>query len=410
MIFGGRTQITGVLTLESDMHIGVSDTKSIDSKPEVSLIARGVGDVPIIPASSLKGVLRAALSISDANAIFGDGSEHRQGKGHAAMLWLDHARLETNANGLEGLSKETPINGVFEATHVALDPKTGAAEEHKLFTREMVAKGATFSFRANWFGNDLGELAQTFAVLRDGIQLGSGASKGQGRASVCPTTLCLKVFSPEHGKLEEQELDASDFCVLIDAIGVATGSAKTIKLTLEGEGPFLSVRDTAGHNSGNIMQPMVRDGKPLLWPHSIAGALRARARWLAALRDGDHNDTPSKSRKRDEMGDDNLSPVERLFGITGRKSNLTVKSVNCTAPGSRVVLQNNSIDRFTGATIDTALYGKNAFWQPCFEIELEVTGEHDLLQILLDDLDVNGLELGHGSSTGFGWFGVEVAQ
>ncbi len=417
MIFGRRIEITGTLTLSSDMHIGVSDTGRDSEEHELALVARGVGGAPIIPASSLKGVLRAGLSAHDANAIFGDPSEHREGEGHAARLWLDHAWLATHPENLSGLSKEPTGGGVFQATHVALDPATGAAEEHKLFSREMVAAGATFSFRADWFpaeGDDITTLAPVFAMLRDGVQMGRGATKGHGRVELDTTTLSLQEYLPKDGALDRQNQDVCDFYEAIEKIGDTARPTRRITLTLAAEGPFLSVREIGGPNRRNEMQPLEQDGKPVLWPESLAGALRARARWLAALdgANGDHKDAPSTRRSREDLANDKLSDVERLFGVTGRKGALTVRSVVCVTPGEVVHLQNNSIDRFTGGTRDEALYGKCAFWQPCFHAVLEIEGEHELLNTLLEDLKKEGetLELGHGASTGFGWFMVEVAD
>lgn len=408
MIFGHRIEITGNLTLLSDMHIGVSDSGLNDEGHEVSLVARGEGGAPIIPASSLKGVLRAALPVDIANKIFGYASQHREGEGQAARFWLDHAWLDTPAGELSGLSKEAPANGVFTAKHVALDPKTGAAEEHKLFSREMVAAGATFHFRGNWFGGDITELAPLFAILSDGVQLGQGGTKGHGRAKLDLSSLYLKEYLPDNGSLRCEAKSCNDLYRAIEDIGETARDIRLITLELEAEGPFLSVRETGGHNRKNQMLPLEKDGEPVLWPESLAGALRARARWLAALvaENGDHADCPSKSRSRDELADNNISDVERLFGVTGRKGQLTIISVTCAVPGQKVRFQNNSIDRFTGATRDEALYGKQAYWQPCFKTELEIEGEHALLEILLADLKTEGLELGHGASIGFGWFKV----
>lgn len=413
MIFGQRIQITGTLTLQSDMHIGVSDTGRDSNEHELSLVARGLDEKPIIPASSLKGALRAGLDVDKAKAIFGDASEHREGEGHAARLWLDHAWLASYPSGLNGLSAEAPATGIFQAKHVAMDPATGASEEHKLFSREMVAAGSTFCFHADWFpgeGEDVTTLAPIFAMLRDGVQIGKGATKGHGWITLDTTTLSLQEYLPKDGELEKQYVKATDFCEAIDKIDSTSRASQQITLILQAEGPFLSVREVGGHNRQNELQPLEMDGKPVLWPESLAGALRSRARWLAALADnnGDHKDNPSVNRNREDLADNCLSEVERLFGVTGRKGALTVRAVTCKTSGDRVHFNNNSIDRFTGATRNESLYGKSAFWQPCFEVRLEVDGEHSLLDELLADLKTQGLELGHGTSIGFGWFTVEI--
>ncbi len=420
MIFGARLTITGKLKTDSDLHIGGSNKEFVteDGKQrEVAALARWHDGKPFIPASSLKGVLRAALKQAgeDEKAVFGEGSEHERDKGYAARLWLDHAVLETEGAPPSNLSNDTSAPGAFHARHVALDAATGAAMDHKLFTREMVAAGATFGFSATWFGDadKLDTLAPLFAILRDGIVVGAGTSKGNGRASLDPAKITLTRHAPDaDGAIVATQHSATALCEAIEALGGAGVACRRITLRLAAEGPFLSVRKIGGTDSNNQMLPLRRDDKPLIWTTSLAGALRARARWIVARNatDADHRDDPDRKRRPEELrNQSNLGAIEDLFGVAGRRAKLTVKSVTCENPGNQVKLTSNSIDRLTGATRNQALFTRIAQWQPEFRAELEVAGKDEpaLLRQLLDDLKNDPLELGHGASIGFGWFKVE---
>ncbi len=422
MIFGSRIEISGTLKAKSHLHIGCADRKTRldgDGTPrEYAALARWNDGQPFIPASSLKGVLRAALAQAgeDFDDLFGEASEHEAGRGKAAKLWFDHAIMKcgTEDAELEHLSDQPPSNGVFVTKRVALDPTTGAAWEHKLFERELVAKGATFSFHATWFGGkgNIEKLIPVLSILGQGIQLGAATSKGNGLVKLKLKKLSLKLFEPtEDGSLKETDLPTDGLRKKTEAYTpTATDQARIITLRLTALGPFLSVRKTGGDTSNNVLLPLRDSQGPTLWQTSLAGALRSRARWLVArnAEDQDHHDRPDQKRQPEERRDDNsLSDVERLFGITGRRAKLRITKLKCTNPGIPISLTSNSLDRLTGATRAGALFTRRAYWKPEFEATLVATGEHDLLNKLLDDLESEPLELGHGASVGFGWFQVE---
>ncbi|HHB81554.1 MAG TPA: hypothetical protein ENK83_07415 [Aliiroseovarius sp.] len=426
MIFGPRILIRGKLHLKTDLHLGGSDARieaSTDKQGnaitrEVSPVVRDFSGKPMIPATSLKGVLRHALrsSAQDADGLLGSASDVAKQSGAVASLWLDHAVLERAGADLANLSESGSEGGVYQAKHVALDPATGTAADNKLFEREMVGAGAIFSFEAHYFGDGISALGPVFALLEGGLQFGRGTTKGLGRMVLPRESLTvLRFVADDMGVLGAQ--DAPDLGVsLLGAMDQATVPGpqqhQSVTLRLTAEGPFLSVVKIGRGRRNNEMQPLERDGGPALFPTSIAGALRSRARWLAGLdaaRDGasPEGDSPNTRRDRATLLSAGTE-VEQLFGVTGRRGKLTVREVHCTHPGTVVYFANNSIDRLTGAARDQALYGKRAYWQPEFKVTLDVEGDHSLFDRLLDDLKTNGIELGHGATTGFGWFTVEV--
>ena len=77
-----------------------------------------------------------------------------------------------------------------------------------------------------------------------------------------------------------------------------------------------------------------------------------------------------------------------------------------------------AVDRFTGGTIDGALYSVAAYVGSAFVATLTVerrggypnVADRALLDCLLGDLAGEGLLLGHGTGKGFGWFDVAVQR
>ncbi|OIQ35227.1 MAG: hypothetical protein BM559_01555 [Roseobacter sp. MedPE-SWchi] len=406
MIFGNRFTIQSTLVAKSDLFVGGTDRRTNDDGHEVSTIVRWHNGQPVIPASSLKGALRRALMALNegaATTLFGQGSEHANGIGSAATLWIDHSVMSGS------------VDHVRTVTHVALDPATGASEDNKLFNREEVASGAEFLFRAEYFGEDLEGLAPVVAVMEQGFQIGGASSKGFGQISLNRESIEIaQLAANAKGVLEATQCDLTQlFAELDQCVRVSENHCK-LTLKLRCEGPYMSVGDI----EGNTMTGRHTDsGEPALLQSSIAGALRSRARWLAESlgdRDAEPCDQPNLARDRDALLN-GLSEIEQLFGVSGRKAALKIGSVNCTNSGQPIELSSNSIDRLTGAARDTALFVRRAAWQPEFKVDLQVPRDlmgtpesPKLIDHLLANLRSEGLELGHASSVGFGWFDVGV--
>ena len=189
--------------------------------------------------------------------------------------------------------------------------------------------------------------------------------------------------------------------------------------------------DESGPNDRQVVMPLTsHDGKPLIWREGLKGALRSRARWIAELnraRDPIQfkrsDDIPMDDRNLERALDgrrypkaddlDALSAVERLFGVTGLRGKLEVTDISCTHTGQSQDITSNSLDRVSGGGRDGFLYTERVFWEPTFQAILHVPSllrddEQKLLVQLLDSLKSDGLELGHGTSKGYGWCDVTV--
>jgi len=449
MMFGARISVSGEIELLSTLHVGGADDVEYQEEGEsrhYSPLVRDHEGQVILPAAGLKGVLRAALAQggADAAAYLGEPTLHAEGEGRAARLWLDNAVM-TSAPGddkLADLSAHPPSGGTFRVKHVAIDRTTGAARDNHLYEREQVAAGAVFSFRAEWLGgrDTLDDLASALSPLANGLAIGRATSKGMGQIRLDPSSLALSEHAPcDDGSLADIAIAGQELGAFQKSVAAATGTAGgcRIILTLVCEGPFLSVRKvdaatgTPDDGPRNTLLPLKQAGCPVLWPESLIGALRAQAAWQAERERSLLPKGETPARPEDIPMDDpkleialdgarrirtaadipRLSKVERLFGVTGKRADLTLRTLTCTNPGLPLTLTSNSIDRLTGATRTGALFKTESVWQPEFEAELNYPkdgADAAFLKGFMESLDGDTLELGHGAARGYGWFKVKV--
>jgi len=420
-MFDDRLEVEATLVAHSDLHIGRLDAPTEGNARDNRLyVLRDAEDRPLLPASSLKGVLRQAMDTPDSLLGFAmDGAD----KGLVARFWLQDAPLITADKAPKGLAtdKET-----FETSHVGLDPKTGAADPNKLYKCERVARGATFAFRAIWYGSNIMDVQPLLSPFASGLSLGKGTTKGYGRVALDPGSLkATRQTTDERGRVQVTPLTEDETADLRNALGIrwqASADARvaaTERLILTCEGPFLSMRGAEERvpGEGETTLPLERDERPALNPESLIGALRARARWCAAVKQA--KETPEAA-QRTCVDDPNRSPaditalssVERLFGVTGFAGLLRLVDLRSTGDTHRVTLTSVGLDRITGAGRDGFLYKEETFLGVTFYADFAwrkgaSEADREFWSYVLKDVMRNGLDLGHGASKGFGWFDVE---
>lgn len=461
MMFGNRLVIEAELELQSDLHIGSGLIKKIerknrDDEPETSelaLVQRDHKKRPLIPSTSLKGALRAALDRIDAKAsatLFGEISEHEQDKGQIGRLWIEPAiwqgvKAPDPEPGPELLAPpDHTQEDAFNRIRVALDRDRGAAAERLLFNEEVVRKGGRFAFRAVWFlgrkeeaiGQEIEQLLiAALAPLAHSLALGRDSRQGQGLIRLHADSLAAsyRLIDRQTGILGEKK-NRDLVNRLVEGIKQAPktkGAGLRLHFALEADTPFISIGDPRLPAPGDgddkkIVAPLMRDGKPLSWPSSLLGALRARCDWLVAcakLRAEtagktcvgfDGATSPVTLRRAEDAA--GLSSIERLFGITGWRGELSVERLEATLPAGRQTWTSVSIDRFTGGGRDRFLYSTETFAEPTFAVMLclrprvpgldpaKADADRALIRLLIEDMKDNGIMLGHGAAKGFGWF------
>lgn len=408
---------------------------------EASAIALDHDGNPYIPATTLKGALRSAYSGEDGDILFGAISNLRNENtpGVIGAVMFDHA-YSHNAS-----------TKVVERRRTAIDRTRGAAEQNLLFAGR-IAIDVTFTLELGIAVGMVAEgperftkaacrLANMLAPLADGLLVGTGTRNGLGRLTYAGITK-TEVLMLRHGELAWAE-DRALHALLDQQLRQAgSGLAPEIRLTLQAECDYISIDSAAERGDDDHVQIRMAhdaDGQaPLLSGSSVMGALRSRAAWLAEIDwlRGNHAGFVPPERDRDTMEADDrfrnfdpkvqrldqLSSVERLFGVPGWAGLIRIASLDLVYAGETKIRANVAIDRLSGGALDGALFhtelSRGPRWllslalapamrRPGWNAAMQQVDKH-LLTRLIDDLTENGLALGHGASKGLGWMKVQA--
>jgi CRISPR/Cas system CSM-associated protein Csm3 (group 7 of RAMP superfamily) len=349
-------------------------------------------------------------------------------------ILFDHLRLSsTPQTSKANLPYFMSWRQSFIAHRVAVDRTTGTAEDQKLFATEMVPAGSLFEGQIviNRPKDDAIIMAE--AVLQpllteEGLQVGKGGTYGFGRIVLEKqrvTARETRLYASPKWKTEDDAEETQHIFASVSDL------SETTQLKLISDGPFFVVdpsrADRAEANASNedrsatsqIQAARRSDDQPWLPETSLYGALRSRAAWIAASRPAYAGRTSDEVDDRNKTPDtwsslDELTPVERLFGVTGWRGLLSITHLSAFGKSKLVEFDHVSIDRFTGGALDQALYSVKAFDRASFQVSLTLDAkrlsgnsqDEQLFNDLLNDLQQRGLELGHAARTGYGWFTV----
>lgn len=471
--------VEATLEVLSPLHVGSGgardDLPTVEGKPgantapAVAEIVRDADGNPYLPGTTIKGLLRrlAEARGMDAGGLFGTIKLDTGGSPGRITVFgarridgpaVPHAPFVAGA--------ETKLGkGVFVAARTRIDPATGTAGDRTLFHQEMVAPKTTFRLRLRIdarAGVDESSLEnrddhalQTgravrgdrnarpdadalLATLRDllndlsaedGQAIGKSQADGFGRVRLVPESLTVAGRAlAKSGAFEKHTPKAEPSL---------QPAAKAEALRFTCKGPFIvldasKTRKAGESEEGNRphLSPQAWDERhPMLLGTSVMGALRARACWLAArqaLRKGKDGEAIRAIDRdglvwRKGMKFQDLSSVQRLFGVTGLRGRLAIAALR-VQQATPWDVTSVKLDRFTGGPVDNALFKTRAFIGVTFDLalalderpkELDDTSrelDHALYKALLDDIRANGMVLGHGGNKGFGWFRFEGAR
>ncbi len=451
-----RFDITAVIETLSPLHVGTGAFRAVDSvtgkegsneAPAVAAIVRDHLERPYLPGSTIKGMLRRigerVLSSGEVDGLFGSIKD-AEGDGRMGAVLVRGATLEKpgDASAMPYSRQSTTAvaegglgPGVFVAARTRIDRDCGTARDNMLFFEEMVAPGSQFrlslllDLRRVANEQDLAtrgraNLAALLNVLApvagaDGVAIGSGQADGSGRVRLQRDT--FKVSPLSLGPKGDFE-PANGFDISLEQVAEpALEAARTWTLRLACPGPFLVVdsshRPNRETSDPQVVAQLARDRLPLLLGSSLSGALRSRAAWLAArhaLRRGDIVDAVDRPDKLVHSVDDiaDLTSVERLFGVTGFRALLEIRNLKIVE-AEPFDITSVKLDRFSGAPIENALFTTRAFIGTTMEVTVAIFGrpgrqidkqDLSLASELLEDIQGNGITLGHGENKGFGWF------
>ncbi len=467
--YRGSTLFEATLEVQTPLHIGAGFDRTMprdkDETVDVAQLVMAANGLPAITPTALKGAMRAlteqAAGADAAKLLFGEKLDHEYRKGAIGVLSPYAAlMIAPAASDRRRESRRDARRGTFEAVRTAINGAAGVPAANKLFTAEMVAPGARFRLRMRLFGDPRavpeGRAKAVAALLkalgRDGLALGRGRGDGQGRVrliSLDRVTACwvdaLDIQSRNELATWQRRIQEADHWQV---------AGTPYRFTLRGDVAFLisagpqqpdpAPTDNDSPSPGtksrsNIIRALRRaEGVPELPGTSLMGALRARAEWLADLRQlrgtpGHANDAVHIAElfglRAEQLRDGALlgQLAQRLgvqpIQITGLAGLLRVQII-APATAEAVTLASVRIDHFAQSPMDGALFSTEAFARPAFAVELRLQPHPGagcdtelrrwvrrlIRHIALRGAAEEGMMLGHGRNRGFGWFTLSEAE
>lgn len=414
--------IQSKLKTQSPLRIGSGANEGLTD----ILILKNKQGQPFIPGTSLAGVLRSEIA-----AIYGEVA--------ADKLFGSINGRNANQSMLNISDVVLTSKGIVVRDGVAIDELTGVAKTGAKFDFEALERGAAgnvlleltvrecdeakplaINYQHNAYsvkGDCYGEMAATIAdLLTGGISVGSLTTKGYGKIAGAEA-VAVYDFDFAQAKSAEQWLAYISDEKLPQA--AYTGKAEAAKAeknfylevdcALQGA---LLVRNfdvddvKVGSEGVKLSAVQLKSGEDYVIPGtSWKGVLRSRAFKILLALTG--NDLQAAQRR-----------LQEIFGFanddkqSGKRSRLLVEETYISSDKLYAMRQTrNRIDRFTGSTIDSALFCEEPVWQQKRD-EKTVTlkaclkncskAEAGLMLLLLKDLWLGNMNIGSGRGVGRG--------
>ena len=404
----------GTLQLDSPLLIGSgTETEQRTNEADIHILKDKL-ERPFIPGTSLAGVLRAWMEGQDEQAarkIFGfitkkQNSESGQEQKHGGI------DLQS-AIAVSDVILQNATTTVRDGVHI--DPYTGVGIEGHKYDYEAVERGAKGNLyivltAREFLAHEIPDLEKLCKKLADrlytGIRVGALTAKGFGLVSVPDITIDFYNFQNEvavknwllkqHSAIQykgQKSINIANDTFVVDAEFALRSS--------------LLIRDQATFEivgSATLAAMPMKSGEDYLIPGtSVKGVLRHQAVKIMDIL------------KISQTGlDDLMGYTKDETHETSKKGRFTVNEVYIKNDEDLVheVLQTrNHIDRFTGGTIESALFTNRVLWQrqqykPIMKIHYEIKDckewEAGLALYLLKDLWTGKITIGGEKSIGRG--------
>lgn len=477
-LVGHRYEISGVLAVLTPLHVGTGESEEIpgvggkEGANTTPGVARAVTDHrgdPYLPATTVKGLLRQIgeeiLTPDEVDDIFGLIKNSYSASGAMGALLPRGATLNAAAT-VEGYPYVKAARakggdlaaGCFVAARAAIDPLSGVAADARLFFQEMVAPGATFDLKFVLLAGQHGEtrLNNLLRILErlsaeGGVVCGRGKADGAGALQFKRNSLQVveRKIDDDGSLVEERKAVTWPETVAASEPWLGVFHCKGPFLSLDSSwNPEREKQGLSEEEQRKIPQLHYQhdaDDRALQLGSQIAGVLRARARWIMGTRALAGRDDPRSVdptmgedergkmaftervvRKRRDVDRLKLTPVERLFGVSGFAGLLRIEKM-AFSDGEKIDITSVKLDHFSGAPIDNALFKTRGVRDITLTLALSLRGRKDAKSTRPDDRNApsvaiptpedqelfdalkkslvnDGLMLGHGTNKGFGWF------
>lgn len=425
-----------IIEAETPMAIG-SGEKSIETD---AMVVRDVNGLPYLPGTTIAGVIRSMLHIGDKNDLWGYQSAQ---SGHGSEIAFTEGRILNSRgiviDGMQHGAFEDPLLKYYDILpirqHVCIT-EHGVAAAHGKFDEQVVFAGTRFCFEmevasdgTNW--NEVEEIIS--ATRKCTFRIGSGSRSGFGKIKVISVSVVdinlkgqadLYMAKPSNLK-ESAGWRGWNMATIKDKENNTLNDAQYViyRLTLRPR-DFIFFGSGLQDEDGNADMTTVK-AKRVIWTNgvgemtenlmlipatSLKGALRHRIAYRYNQRKGIFADQITSLPDTAEN-----EAVRILFGQALRKQqrgNVLFSDI-IESPVQSHLFNHVSIDRFTGGTINGALFTEQVDYvtgrtfSTDIQVRKDVLADDDVkfaFETAIDDLCKGLLPLGGGNSRGHGLF------
>lgn len=426
----GKYIIHFEIKLKTNLHIG---SGKADMDTDALCVRNSMGDI-IIKGSSLAGIFRCTLE-----RLFGEKDENIQkffGRventggntiSEASSIYFEDAVLKSNG------SPNTDIRD-----GVGINRRRLSAQDGCKYDKETVFKDALFpctitidytSDNKPCLDTILQYLKICFYNLDKGLTpIGGNSSRGLGYCEIPSAQYCLLDFT-QRGHLSDYLLndfyDRNVFPLIKDKDNLLYFREFTFneKLTIQPVAmhflncciklyyelktvePML-INGTRTNDEDVDLQFIKTKGKYIIPGSSVKGPLRARAETILRTMSVQGVCDPVSGMSCFDQKKPAVCKACSLFGSPLKKSKILFSDLELAGGVKTKYFDHNKIDRFTGGTIESALFDENLIFDAVFRgviiIENPDTFDLKLLIHLLKDLYLEDIRIGHGKTKGYG--------
>ncbi len=387
-------------------------------------IVRDANNLPTIPGSSLRGVLRHLwrtykLDPEAENKLFGiEENNHSEGNRAALTFSFGFVHDQNNAP-VQGLKTVPPEDSVLnllkkdaplKRDHVKLNDRHVADDRNK-FDRAAVPVGTRFSFEISWLDRcvDVDEVKTLLSYINHpAFRLGGASGKGYGKVRLLINSMQHKKLSFNNGILSEQsskienikELNGEDqvssICLSLEPVSVMRiGSPTSPTSTKTGDGSELNLRPLSEPKiSWNEEKGALSTDSNLRYVvpgSSIRGALAHRTLFHF------NRLTEKWTTKPNEPSKVMRGALLDLFGSAksnkdgGDKAGRLIFDDGELIDAQPLVMEHNTIDRFTGGVMKGALFSEEVLYGGTLEFVVTLIhrqSQCENLQIAIEALNL----------------------
>ena len=381
------------------------------------LLARDANGLPMLPATSLAGVLRHGFGPDEARELFGyqegdDGNASRLVFTDALYHWSDDRPrdgivYERTALESDKLAKLALRVGPVTRDHVRLN-EYGVVDGHGKFERSAAPAGSRFTFEISERG-DGSALKKVLEHLRKGLWLGGATRSGYGEMAAIRIgceTVDLKKKADRYRTLVMQNLGNRD--IKMDPVKAGDGgtawsfSGRIEGPLMIGAAPQKDDVDRSCYSEDRIrwydLDTPCIERKTVIPASAIKGALRHRVLFhLHRLK----HENPEAA-------------LERMFGCpadgaAGQAGSLRFSDIVLDEV-TPFKMTHVGLDRFTGGSRRGVLFCDQSIWRPQLEFRITPLRDfgcdtcHNAFMAALLDLGTGRLGIGADWGDGAGVF------